>query len=334
VKSSTPPSGHEPPPTRLTVAAAHAGLRADVFLTRELPLLSRRRIRQKIQMGETLLNGHRCASSTRLRPGDEIILTWRGVPQPDSPPDLPILHEDEILLAVNKPAGIASHPMGRIQSGTVVQFARRFYADRIRASLDAGDTGFYPRLVNRLDRFTSGVVLLAKTRDALHVMQAMVMDRLIGKGYVALVEGVVKEDHGRIDLPIGPDPHSRIRVKMAPVKDGLPATSEFVVMRRLPAHTLLAVSPITGRQHQIRVHLAAIGHPIVGDLLYKDETLFIRSQGGEDGGELPRRHCLHAETLRFDHPLTHAPLTITAPLPADFLQVMADLEADGDRYSR
>jgi 23S rRNA pseudouridine1911/1915/1917 synthase len=308
------------------VAAVHAGLRADVFLARELPLLSRTRIRQKIQMGETLLNGNRYASSTRLRAGDEITLTWRGVPQSGSIPDLEILLEDEILLAVNKPAGIASHPMGRIQSGTVVQFARRQYADQIRASLDAGDTGFYPRLVNRLDRFTSGVVLLAKTLDAFHVMQTMVMERLIAKGYVALVEGVVKESRGRIDLPVGPDPDSPIRVKMAPRKDGLPAISEYVVMRRLPAHTLLAVTPITGRQHQIRVHLAAIGHPIVGDLLYKDERLFIRSQRKDGGGELPRRHCLHAETLRFDHPVTRAPLTITAPLPADFLQIMADLE--------
>ena len=323
----------DPPPTSLTVGEAHHGLRADVFLARELPELSRRRVRQKIQMGESLLNGKRYASSTRLRQGDQITLSWRGNPPTGSAADIEILYEDGILLAVNKPAGIASHPMGRTQSGTVVQFARHLYAARIRASLDAGDTGFYPRLVNRLDRFTSGVVLLAKTRDALHAMQAMVMDRLISKGYMALVEGVVAEDRGRIEMPIGPDPGSSIRVKMAPREDGLPALSEYVVLKRLPAHTLLSVSPVTGRQHQIRVHLASIGHPVVGDLLYKDERLFLRAQREQaDRGELPAtaalpaRHCLHAETLRFRHPLTGTPIEITAPLPPDFLRIMAGLE--------
>ena len=305
----------------------HAGLRADVFLARELPFLSRTRIKQKIQMGETLLNGKRYATSTRLRENDEITVTWRGVPDTGTVPDLEILYEDEVLFAVNKPAGIASHPMGGTQSGTVVQFARQRYAAQIRESLDRGDTGFYPRLVNRLDRFTSGIVLLAKTRDALRAMQALVVGRLIAKGYIALVEGVVTESRGRIDLPVGPDPDSLIRVKMAPREDGLPALTEYTVLRRLPAHTLLAVSPITGRQHQIRVHLAAAGHPVTGDLLYKDEQLFMRSQAGHDsGGSLPRRHCLHAETIRFDHPVTGEPVAITAPVPEDFLRIMSDLE--------
>jgi 23S rRNA pseudouridine1911/1915/1917 synthase len=320
------PRGNDPAPARLRVEAAHAGLRADAFLARELPFLSRTRVKQKIQMGETLLNGHRYASSTRLREGDEISVSWRGIPDTAAVPDLEILHEDDLLLAVDKPAGVASHPMGRIQSGTVVQFARRLYAERIRASLDSGDTGFYPRLVNRLDRFTSGVVLLAKTRDALHAMQSMVMSRLVRKGYVALVEGIVEAERGRIDMPMGPDTTSAIRVKMAPRAGGLPALTEYTVLRKLGAHTLLAVSPITGRQHQIRVHLSAIGHPIVGDLLYKDERLFLHSQQEDDGAALPRRHCLHAETLRFEHPVTRAALTIAAPLPADFLRLIAERE--------
>ena len=135
------------------------------------------------------------------------------------------------------------------------------------------------------------------------------------------------ESHGRIDLPLGPDPSSRIRVKMAARQDGLPSVTEYDVLRRLPSHTLLAVSPITGRQHQIRVHLAAVGHPVLGDLLYKDEALFFGSQRRDgSGGPLPDRHCLHAETLRFEHPVTRELLTITAPLPADFLRIMAALE--------
>jgi len=326
MSSPTTPGGQETAPELLTVAAAHAGLRADVFLARELPYLSRTRVKQKIQTGETLLNGHRYASSTRLREGDRITLTWRGAPQGGSLKDMEILYEDEILLALNKPAGIASHPMGRIQADTVVQFARQLYAARIRESLDRGDTSFYPRLVNRLDRFTSGIVLLAKTREAMHAMQAMVTSRRISKGYVALVEGIVSETRGRIDLALGPDPRSLVRVKMAPREDGLPSVTEYVVLKRLRSHTLLAVSPVTGRQHQIRVHMAAIGHPVFGDLLYKDEQLFIDSmQGNRSAGFLPRRHCLHAETLRFDHPLTGVPVTIRAPLPPDFLRIVAEL---------
>jgi 23S rRNA pseudouridine1911/1915/1917 synthase len=316
------------PPSRFHVDALHAGLRADVFLFGELPFLSRTRVKQKIQMGETRLNGKRSASSARLREGDEITLQWRGLPDREPAPSLEVVYEDEFVLAVNKPAGIASHPMGRIQSGTVIQFARQRDAEAIRARLLRGDSGFFPRLVNRLDVFTSGVVLIALTRETLISMQALLARGGVAKEYAALVDGIVAGEEGRIDIPLGADTASGVRVKMAPRAGGLPSVTEWRLRRRLPAHTLLSVFPLTGRQHQIRVHLAAIGHPVWGDLLYNNTRLFLRYQG--NGGvlddSLPPRQCLHAERVSFTHPVTGTGIAITAPIPADFLDIVARQE--------
>lgn len=316
------------PPSRLRVDGESAGLRADSFLFRELPFVSRTRIRQKIQMGESRLNGRRYASSTRLKEGDEISLEWRGIPDCGPQPEREILYEDDFLLAVNKPSGVASHPMGRTQSGTVIQSARQLFAARIQESLNHGDGGFYPSLVNRLDTFTSGIVLIAKSRAALLSMQDLATRALISKEYIALVEGKVTQDEGRIVFPIGRDAASTVRVKMAACPDGLPSLTEYRVRRRLPAHTLLSAFPLTGRQHQIRVHLAALGYPVWGDLLYKDERLFLRYQrnAGVLDESLPARQCLHAERVTFTHPMTRALITISAPVPPDFLDIVARME--------
>jgi 23S rRNA pseudouridine1911/1915/1917 synthase len=316
------------PPSSLRVEAASAGIRADAFLCRELPFLSRTRVRQKIQTGESLLNGKRYASSARLREGDVVTLRWRGVPDRSPQPKLEILYEDEYLLAVNKPAGVASHPMGRAQSGTVIQSARQLYAESIRGSLNHGDGDFYPSLVNRLDTFTSGIVLIAKVRETLLALQDLAARALITKEYAACVEGRVAQDEGRIAFPIGRDLSSAIRVKMAVRPDGLPSVTEYRVQRRLPGHTLLSAFPRNGRQHQIRVHLAALGHPVWGDLLYKDEGLFLRYQknAGALDDTLPSRQCLHAERVAFIHPVTHALLTISALVPRDFLEIVKRLE--------
>ena len=288
-------------PMILRVAAAQAGLRADVFVSRELPAVSRTRIRQKIQMGESLLNGHRYSTSTHLRAGDEISLPLRRLPEGGTAPQFLILFEDGQLLAVNKPAGVASHPMGKRQSGTVVQFARIRYAAMIRESLARGDMGFYPSLVNRLDVFTSE--------------------------YIALVEGRVENDEGVVDLPIGPDAASRVRLKKACRADGKESVTRYAVVERLPGHTLLRITPLTGRQHQIRVHLAAIGHPVLGDLLYKDESLFLAAL--EPGAAPPLRHWLHARRASFLHPVTGAPVVIEAPIPPDLDLIVRRMRVPG-----
>jgi 23S rRNA pseudouridine1911/1915/1917 synthase len=321
-------------PVRLQVDAASAGMRADHFLARELPSISRTRIRQKVQMGESRLNGRRYATSTRLAEGDMISIAWREGSGAEASPaaraaqgELQILWEDGSLVVVNKPAGIASHPMGRVQADTVVQRLRDRYADAIHESLSRGDPGFYPRLVNRLDTFTSGIVVVALTRPCQLLMQDLVVRRLVHKKYIALVEGTVAAEEGRIELPLGRDETSGIRVKMAPRPDGLASVTCYRVVRRMPAHTLLEIVPLSGRQHQIRVHLAAIGHPVLGDLLYRDESLFLRYQalGGALDGTLPSRHCLHASEVRFTHPASSETVTVTAPLPGDFLSIMARL---------
>jgi 23S rRNA pseudouridine955/2504/2580 synthase len=309
----------EPPALRLRVDAPDAGLRADAFVSREIPGLSRTRVRQKIQGGAALLNGRRFATSTRLRAGDEIVVPLRASLRAEPAAELPVLYEDEHLLAVDKPAGIATHPTGSIQSGTVIQFARSRAADRIRQSLAQGDQGWYPRPVNRLDVFTSGVVLVALTREAQRAMQVLLLERQIQKLYVALVEGVVTWDAGTILLPTGSDPSSKVRVKMAALTGGRPTVTRIRILRRLPRHTLVEAAPETGRQHQIRVHLAEIGHPVVGDLLYKDESLFLRYQeaGRTLDDSLPSRHFLHAVSVSFVHPFTGRPLTIESPLPKE-----------------
>ncbi|HTP59628.1 MAG TPA: RluA family pseudouridine synthase, partial [Spirochaetia bacterium] len=241
-----------------------------------------------------------------------------------------ILHQDDHLVAVDKPAGVASHPVGKLQSDTVIQFIRERFSAEVNASLmSAGD--FFPRLVNRLDVFTSGVVLAAKTGGALTRMHAMAARGEIDKRYIALVEGVLERDEYAIDLPLGPDESSRTRLRMAPQAGGLACLTECVVLRRLRAHTLVAVRPRTGRQHQIRAHLAAIGHPVWGDLLYKDESLFLSCQETAGPGQVPRslpfpRHCLHAEESAFNHPVTGRRVVVRSPLPRDFLVILNRVE--------
>jgi len=310
------------------VGPSWAGSRADAFLFHELPAVSRTRIRQKVLMGEARLNGHRFSTATRLRPGDRITVRWRAAPGEGAGPDFPILLEDAHLLLVDKPAGAATHPVGALQSGTVVQFARRRLRDRIRASLERGDASWYPTVVNRLDILTSGIVLLALDRETHRALQAMAGRREIHREYLALVEGTVTDEEGEIDLPLGFSPDSAVRLKMAVRADGRPSLTHYGVVERLAGHTLLRVVPVTGRQHQIRVHLAAIGHPVAGDLLYKDERLFLAAQEerrrdprAEARAPLPR-HALHAERVHFRHPVTGAEIDVRSALPEDFQRMV------------
>jgi RluA family pseudouridine synthase len=210
--------------------------------------------------------------------------------------------------------------MGGRQSGTVVQAARERYRQRIREHLERGDASFYPTLVNRLDVPTSGIVLIALTREVHRVFQAMSAARRIEKEYVALVRGVVAEEDGLIDMPIGPCAGSRVRLKMGCRPDGKESRTRFQVIERFPAHTLLRAFPVTGRQHQLRVHLAGIGHPVAGDLLYTDEAMFLEAVRA---GPLPRL-CLHARRTSFSHPVSGRDLTIEAPIPPELEQAIQE----------
>jgi len=306
------------------VGPEHAGMRGDFFLALMAPFLSRTRLKQKIQTGESLLNGKRYGAANRLRPGDEVELTWRPGAAGEPAPELTVLYEDADLVAVDKPAGVAVHPTGRRQSGTVVHAMLDRYRGEITRSLEHGDPTFYPGIVNRLDVYTSGVVLFGKRKTVTAEMHRRIGGGEVHKRYVALVRGVVEPEEGTIDLPIGKDPLARIRLKHAVREDGQRSVTRYQVLERLAGHTLLAAYPITGRQHQIRVHFAALGHPVWGDLLYEDEELFLRyfRNGCRLDPSLPPRHCLHAELLELVHPSTGLPVRIASPIPEDFLAIV------------
>ena len=312
-------------PWLLQVEPAYAGLRAEAFLALKCPTISRTRLKQKIMSGEARVNGHRLATSTRLRAGDLLALHWREETSP--PTELDVLYEDGSLLAVNKPAGVPIHPAGSRLHGTLIQSVRQAFLRQIQRSLEAGDSAFYPSLVHRLDLFSSGVVLIAKDRPTLVAMHRLLSVGGVHKRYLALVRGEVSPPSGCIEGPIGRDEGSRVQVRRCIRPDGLPAITEYEVLERLRGHTLLAVHPLTGRQHQIRVHLASLGHPLWGDLIYQDESLFLRyaEAGFKLDPTLPPRHGLHAERVRFLHPASGRELELSAPLPEDLARVIADL---------
>lgn len=322
------------------VRAEHAGLRADAFFALAFPFLSRTRIRRKIQEGEALLNGRRFATSARLREGDEIRVAWRG-PAPydalddaggpasraesqDGPPPV-VLFEDAWYLALDKPAGQATHPAGGTQAGTLIQQARVYLRPATAARLAAGRRDAWPVLANRLDRFTSGIVLVAKDTAALAAFQRLRERGGVHRRYRAAVAGRVSDDEGTIDAPLAPARSGAVAVRMVVAADGLPSRTRYRVLARGRDHTVLEAVPGTGRQHQVRVHLASIGHPVIGDLLYPDEGPFLRwwENGCRLDGTLPARHLLHAGSLAFRHPLTGEHVAIESPVPPDFLALLA-----------
>lgn len=305
--------------SEFTAEKKHEGMRADVFLAAKADFLSRTRLKQKIQQGQSLLNGRRHSASKRVRKGDIFSVTWRRRDDRPPPPEPDILYEDTYLLAVNKPAGTAVHPTGRKQSGTIIQSVCQHYRDRILSSLENRDEKeFYPRLINRLDLFTSGIVLVAKHKDTFVKAQKLIAAGRITKRYTAVAEGLVKPAQGTVQLPLGRDEQSDIYIRQSVREDGLPSETRYHVIEWMDSCTLLHAWPVTGRQHQIRVHLAELGHPVCGDLIYKDEKLFktyYRNGCSTEG--LPARHALHAEQVDFTHPCTGEPVTVTAPVPAD-----------------
>jgi 23S rRNA pseudouridine1911/1915/1917 synthase len=325
--------------TTLRVPPRHAGLRADAFFCLAFPLLSRTRIRQKIQQGEAMLNGRRFATSARLRAGDEIAVAWRGPvseePTDDAPPV--VLFEDEWFVAVDKPAGQASHPSGATQAGTLIQQVRRLLLPSTQERIAGGDREAWPTLVGRLDRFTSGVVLVAKTAPALAAMQRLREDGLVERCYRAVVEGRLADDEGIIEAPLGPAARDRsavrsgsmVGIRMTVTPDGLPSLTTYQVLKRGSWCTVLHAMPRTGRQHQIRAHFASIGHPVVGDLIYRDEALFLQywRNGCRLDESLPPRQLLHAELTAFAHPFTGSRIRIEAPVPEDFTAMLATLWA-------
>ena len=282
-----------------TVGSDSEGERLDRFLALSRPDVSRSAIQREIREGRVLVcDAVIQRASHRLRVGDIVLwsLPSRLSLRPAAIP-LSILYEDGALVALDKPAGLVVHPGAGTRATTLVE---GLLATR---ALPASDDPARPGIVHRLDKATSGVIVVAKTRSALDFLRRQFADRAVAKSYLAVVDGRVDEDEGRIDAPIGRDPTRPSRMTVHP--RGRAAQAEFQVLDRLPGRTLLCVRPRTGRTHQIRVQLRYIGHPVIGDEVY-------------GGGTVAERMLLHAWRLAIRHPETGEELRLEAPPPSAF----------------
>jgi 23S rRNA pseudouridine1911/1915/1917 synthase len=301
---------------RLLAESSDAGKRLDQMLHERLPQFSRSRIQEWIKGGRVLVDGAPERPSRVVR-GAEVIELEPAQPPPlhAAPEDIPlaVLYEDDDLVAVDKPAGMVVHAGAGVHSGTLVNaLLHRFEA------LSGVGGPLRPGIVHRLDRYTSGVLLVAKNDAAHRHLAAQFSGRRVEKVYLALVHGRVLRESGRIERPIARDPVHRTRMT-ARLAEGRAAWSEYRVLRRFARFTFLEVRIGTGRTHQIRVHLASIGHPVAGDALYGAPA---RVEGAPPLG----RYFLHAHRIRFRRPSTGEEIVVEAPLPAALAEWMEALE--------
>jgi 23S rRNA pseudouridine1911/1915/1917 synthase len=305
------------------IAAPEVGLRLDAYLASQVEGWSRARLQRLIDSEDVLVNGKPSKSSYKLRAKDEVEVELTALPTTSFVPEpipIEIVYEDETLVVVNKPAGLVVHPAAGIHSGTLAN-ALSYHFQQLP---DSG-AGVRPGIVHRLDRDTSGLLAVAKTEAALEHLSDQFRDRTVFKSYVALVHGRLQADTGRIDQPLARDASNRTR--MAVVRGGRSALSLYRVRQRFNRFTLLDVELKTGRTHQIRVHLAWLKHPVVGDETYgggRDNTIqdaklraHVRNLG---------RHFLHAERLAFTHPQTNERVEFSSPLPPELTQLLTEIE--------
>lgn len=292
---------------RLVVDAHAARQRLDTYLAAQKRWGSRARVQRMITQGCVHLDGRVVKPGTVLRDGQTIEVrppapepTARVEPEPIA---LDVLFEDEWILVINKPAGMVVHPAAGHWRGTLVSALLHHWRGP-RPGLDP----FRPGIVHRLDKDTSGVLVVAKDAQTLEALGEQFRRREVEKRYLAFAWGRVQAQSGTISEPIGRSPVHRKRMAVRP--GGREAVTRFEVVERFPAVTVLRLFPRTGRTHQIRVHLAAMGHPIVGDVVYGR---------GRPARALVPRQALHAEALAFRHPLTGEWLSFTAPLPPDLI---------------
>jgi len=312
----------------LTLIATVDGERLDKWLAGQLPEHSRSVIQRWVAEGRVTRAGRLLKASYRVAAGDALVVV---IPPPadyaveSEPIPLTILHEDRDLLVINKPAGMVVHPAAGNRRGTLVN-AVLYHCP----SLEGVGGTRRPGIVHRLDKDTSGVILVAKNDAAQRALQAQFKDREIHKTYLALVHGWLSPPRGEINAPIGRDPRNRQRMAVAALSHGRAAVTRYEAQGYYeqpsglgrsaggapPRYTLLACHPLTGRTHQIRVHLAHIRHPIVGDPVY----------GGarKDTIACPRQF-LHAERIRFRLPATGQAVEFSAPLPDDLQAVLGKL---------
>jgi 23S rRNA pseudouridine1911/1915/1917 synthase len=335
-----------PLPSELTVAEESAGQRLDAYLAAQLPGVSRSRVQLLLEQKDVLVDGATPKASLKLRGGERIEIKGEPRPAPlraiaeDIPLD--VVYEDSALAVINKPAGMMVHAgSGQTEDernrGTLVN-ALLFRFKKLSAH--GGD--LRPGIVHRLDKLTSGLIIVAKNDRAHQALSAMFSAHEVKKTYIALVQGLVEREHGTINAAIGRDPLRRIRMTTKPTENARSAVSHYEVVRRITCRfgrfTLVRVRIETGRTHQIRVHMASIGHQVVGDTLYSGSgqlTDQVASQAATSRAARRKqgperiyldRNFLHAAELEFAHPITGKTLRLEAPLPAELVKLLERLE--------
>jgi 23S rRNA pseudouridine1911/1915/1917 synthase len=314
----------------IQVTEKDRGKRIDQFLSESNPRLSRSQAKHLIERGIILLDRKPVKPSTRLRAGN---LISGAFPQPvplslkSEPIPLAVLYEDSSIIVVDKPAGMVVHPAPGNPSGTLVNALLHHCRD-----LSGINGAPRPGIVHRLDKDTSGVMVVAKSDEAYHQLARQFKNRTVQKIYLAIVHGNIKQDEGLIDSAIGRHPDQRKKMSTHP-KKGRVSLTRWKVLERLGLFTFLEVHPQTGRTHQIRVHLSSVGHPILGDPLYgrKGRPGFIHDPVLKESVKRMDRQALHAHRIGFTHPKTGEKVQFVAPIPGDMAEVLSLLRSERAR---
>ncbi len=301
----------------MTFTADMAGERLDAFLARRAENLTRSAAQRLIEEGQVRLNGRPGKKNDKLKPGDQVSYE---IPEPKEvdilPKDIPleIVYEDQDLLVINKPKGLVVHPAAGHQDDTLVNGLLYALGDDL-----SGINGqLRPGIVHRIDKDTSGLLAVAKNDLAHTVLASQLKDHSMARTYEAIVCGSFREDSGTVNAPIGRHPTDRKKMCVTP-RNSKEAVTHWEVVRRYRGYTHIRCRLETGRTHQIRVHMAHIGHPILGDMVYGHKN----KELGQDS------QCLHAGILCFAHPRDGRPIIVHAPLPPYFTQVLEKLEKMG-----
>ena len=300
---------------KLSASTADAGKRLDQFLHEHLPAYSRARLQEWIKRGRVRVDGAERRASYLLRAGATIeVQPLELAPLRATAEEIPlrILYEDADVVAIDKPAGMVVHAGAGVHAGTLVNALLHHFG-----ALSKLGGELRPGIVHRLDRDTSGVLLVAKTDAAHRALATQFAARQVEKVYIALVHGAVRQEEGRVEKPIARDPVRRVRMT-ARLEHGRAASTRYRVLRRWPGFTLLEVRIGTGRTHQIRVHLSSIGHPVAGDRLYG-------APAQVEAMPPLGRYFLHAHRVRFRLPSSGAEMAIESPLPAGLVEWMDKL---------
>ena len=302
----------------------HSGLRLDAFLHLRIKGHSRSEIQKWIDSGQVSLQNRPAKSASRLKPGESIFVRFaRRIDPPATFESLPVIFEDDYFIAINKPGRLLSHPTDKVRQNSATEILHR----------QLGGIPLY--LSHRLDRETSGVLVLAKTQTAARNLTEQFTRRTIRKEYLAIVTGCVSWQQKTVDAPLA-YARGEIKVRQTVNPAGAAAITEFTRLGTLPDRSLILARPRTGRLHQIRAHLAWLGHPLLGDKLYMGAgEAYLKAVRGEiSGPDLEAlgasRQMLHAWRIALRHPASGSPMVFTAPLPTDFLQSLGSL-ADPDK---